>query len=54
MVENLANKMKNREEKIDRVAKQRIATNMDKYFGHEKKMRTLVDEDNLIEERKLL
>jgi hypothetical protein len=27
---------------------------MDKFFGHEKKMRTLVDEDNLMEERKLL
>ena len=51
MIENLANKMKNWEEKIDRVAKQRIATNMDKYFGHDKKMRTLVDEDNLIIER---
>ena len=54
MIENLANKMKNREEKMDRVTKQRLATDMDKFFGHEKKMRTLVDEDNLMEERKLL
>ncbi len=54
LIENLANKMKNRQEKIDRVTNQRLATNMDKYFGQEKKMRTLVDEDNLIEERKLL
>jgi len=54
MIDNLANKMKNREDKICKVTKQCVATDMDKFFGHEKKMRTLVDEENLVQERKLL
>jgi len=54
LIENLANKLKIGEEKIAKVQKQRLATDMDKFFGHDIKQRTLVDDEQLDDQRVLL